>query len=242
MTATDPITACVFGATGGIGGALTLALAARDDIARIYAGGRSPPPPGDKLSPFAFDYADEASIAAAAAAMAADPPRLVIVATGALHFPDGAGPERSFRSLDAPRMAQMLHLNAVGPALVAKHVLPLLPREGRSVFAAISARVGSIADNGIGGWHSYRASKAALNMLVRNFAIEMKRTHRESVVVALHPGTVDTPLSAPFQRNLPEGQLTASADAAANLLRVIDALRADDTGGFFAWDGSPIPF
>ncbi|NCQ64500.1 MAG: SDR family oxidoreductase, partial [Alphaproteobacteria bacterium] len=128
------------------------------------------------------------------------------------------------------------------PALIAKHFLPLLPRDRRSVFAALSARVGSISDNGIGGWHSYRASKAALNMLVRNYAIELGRTHKHAVCVALHPGTVDTALSQPFQSNLPEGQLTAPAEAAGNLLRVIDGLTPEDSGHLFDWAGERVEF
>jgi NAD(P)-dependent dehydrogenase (short-subunit alcohol dehydrogenase family) len=139
-------------------------------------------------------------------------------------------------------MAALFALNTIGPAVIAKHMLPLLPRGRRSVFAALSARVGSITDNRLGGWHSYRASKAGLNMLVRDFAIEMRRTHPHSVIVALHPGTVDTPLSRAFQRNLPDGQLTTSQDAAMHLLAVLDGLTPAESGGFFAWDGQPIPF
>ena len=174
--------------------------------------------------------------------MAAAPPGITIVATGALAFGDGAPPEKTLRAIDADRMAGLLAVNTIGPALVAKHVLPLLPRDRRTVFACLSARVGSISDNRLGGWHSYRASKAALNMLVRDFAIEMRRTHPQAIVVALHPGTVDTALSHTFQRNLPEGQLTSPAQAAGHLLQVIDALTPQDSGGFFAWDGSAIPF
>jgi Dehydrogenases with different specificities (related to short-chain alcohol dehydrogenases) len=110
------------------------------------------------------------------------------------------------------------------------------------VLAVLSARVGSIGDNRLGGWHSYRASKAALNMLVRTIAVELGRTHPQAVLVVLHPGTVDTPLSRPFQRNLREGQLMTSEQAAAHLLSVIDSLTPADSGGFFAWDGQPIAF
>jgi len=234
--------ACVFGASGGIGGALVDALAAREDVALVYAGSRLGEGNGDKVHPFRFDLDEEGTLIAAADAMQGDPPDLVIVSTGGLHFADGTGPERSYRALDAARMAQMLALNAIGPALIAKHVLPLLPKDRRSVFAALSARVGSISDNGLGGWHSYRASKAALNMLMRNFAIELGRTHPHAIVAALHPGTVDTPLSRPFQRNLPDGQLAAPETAAANLLAVIDGFDVKNSGGFFAWDGKPIPY
>jgi len=236
------LTACVFGATGGIGGALVEALVLRDDVAWVHAGGRTTPPAAAKIRPFRFDCADEPSIAEAARDMAQRPPDLVIVATGALAFPDGVGPEKSLRSIDPQRMAALFALNTIGPALIAKHVLPLLPRDRRAVFAALSARVGSIGDNRLGGWHSYRAAKAALNMLLRNFAIEMRRSHPQSIMVALHPGTVDSALSKAFQRNLPAGQLTDPPAAAANILAVLDGLTPARSGGFYAWDGQPIPF
>ena len=236
------VTACVFGASGGIGRALVDALAARDDIALVHAGARGAVEAQGKVRAFRFDMTDEALIAAAAQGMADTPPDLVIVATGALAFADGEGPEKSLRGIDAARMAELFAINTIGPALIAKHMLPMLPRGRRSVFAALSARVGSISDNRLGGWHSYRASKAALNMLVRNFAIELRRTHPQAIVAAVHPGTVDTPLSRAFQRNLAEGQLTSGAQATAHLLAVLDGLTPADSGGFFAWDGRPIAF
>jgi len=232
----------VFGAGGGIGGALVRALAAREDIALVHTGSRRVPATGPKVRPFHFDLTDEASIAAAAATMADDPPEIVIVATGALAFADGAGPEKSLGAIDPVRMANLFALNTIGPAMIAKHVVPLLRRDRRAVLAVLSARVGSIGDNRLGGWHSYRASKAALNMLVRTIAVELGRTHPQAVLVALHPGTVDTPLSRPFQRNLRDGQLTRSEQAAEHLLNVIDGFTPADSGGFFAWDGQPIAF
>jgi NAD(P)-dependent dehydrogenase (short-subunit alcohol dehydrogenase family) len=242
MVATPPLVACVFGASGGIGAALVEALASREDVAMVHAGARKLPPTREKVRPFVFDLNDEASIVAAAGAMADAPPDFVIVATGALAFSDGAPPEKSLRAIDPQRMAALFALNTIGPAVIARHMLGLLPRDRRSVFAALSARVGSISDNRLGGWHSYRASKAALNMLMRNFAIEMQRSHPQAVIAALHPGTVDTPLSRAFQRNLPAGQLTQSAPAADHLLSVIDRLTPAESGGFFAWDGQPIAF
>lgn len=232
----------MFGAGGGIGGALVRALAAREDIALVHTGSRRVPATGPKVRPFHFDLTDEASIAVAAATMAHDPPEIVIVATGALAFADGAGPEKSLGAIDPVRMANLFALNTIGPAMIAKHIVPLLRRDRPAVFAVLSARVGSIGDNRLGGWHSYRASKAALNMLVRTIAVELGRTHPQAVLVALHPGTVDTPLSRPFQRNLRDGQLTTSEQAAAHLLSVIDSLTPADSGGFFAWDGQPIAF
>lgn len=239
--ARTPRTACVFGASGGIGRALCEALAAAG-CERIYAGSRSGEgPAGAATQPFAFDLADEASIAAAAEAMRAQPPEWVIVATGVLTLTDGTGPERTYKRLEAGAMAEVFALNTIGPALIAKHMLALMPRARPFVFAALSARVGSISDNRLGGWHSYRASKAALNMLLRNFALEMARTHPEGVVVGLHPGTVDSALSQPFQTNLPDGQLTAPQDAASNLLGVIAGLRAEHSGRVFDFRGEEIP-
>ena len=236
-----PRCAAVFGASGGIGAALVKALAERG-VGTIYAGSRSGDVPGGpSVRPFRFDLTDEASIAAAAQAMCDTPPDLVIVASGALTLPDGTGPEKSLKQIDGAAMARVFALNTIGPALVAKHMLPLLPRGRRSVFAALSARVGSISDNRLGGWHSYRASKAALNMLVRNFAIELGRTHGEAVMVGLHPGTVDTALSERFQSGLPAGQLTAPEDAAANLLGVLDGLRPEQSGKVFDWQGEEVP-
>ena len=231
--------AAIFGATGGIGRALAIALA--DSGTEVWAGSRSGDVPEGCTRSFRFDLMDEASIAQVAEAMADTPPDLVVVATGVLTLADGTGPERTLKQVDGTSMNQLFLLNTVGPALVAKHMLPLFPRKDRSVFAALSARVGSIDDNGLGGWHSYRASKAALNMLLKNFAIELARTHKEAVVLGLHPGTVDTRLSEPFQSNLPDGQLTHPVDAASNLLAVIGEATSEDSGKVFDWKGEPIP-
>lgn len=230
----------VFGASGGIGAALVSALGARDDVAIVHAISRHAAPAAGKLRPLLFDLADETSIAAAADAIGGDLD-LCVVATGVLTLPDGTGPEKSWRQIDPAAMARVFALNTIGPAVIAKHVLPLLPRGRRSVFAALSARVGSIGDNRLGGWHSYRASKAALNMLVRNFAIELGRTHPHAICVALHPGTVDTALSVPFQRGVPAERLLTAEQSAAHLLAVLDGLTAADTGGCIAWDGQRVP-
>ncbi len=235
--------ALVFGASGGVGGALCRALRARGDYAEVIALSRQPPPdwPGRHIP---FDLLDEDSIAAAALAVSGlavaglGAPALVIVATGLLH--DGAvQPEKSYRALSAEALQRLFAVNVIGPALIAKHILPLMPRKARSVFAVLSARVGSIGDNRAGGWYGYRASKAALNMLVKTLAIEHARTHPEGVCVALHPGTVKTPLSAPFAGS--RETLTPDQSAAA-LLSVLDAVTPDQTGGFIAWDGAPIPW
>lgn len=224
-------TAVVIGATGGVGGAVTRALAASGRFAGIHALSRSGT---------GFDLEDEASIAAAAARVADGPaPSLVFVATGVLHH--GFEPERSWRALDADHMLRDYRINAVGPALVARHFLPLLPRDRPVTFAALSARVGSIGDNRLGGWHSYRGSKAALNMLLRNLAIEVARTHPRLVVAGLHPGTVVTGLSAPFQRGVRPEKLFTADYSAERFLAVIDGLTPADSGGVFGWDGARIP-
>lgn len=236
-----PRSAAVFGASGGIGRALCEGLAARG-TAVIHAGSRKGEGPQVAgVRPFAFDLREEAGIAAAAETIRDDPPDWVIVATGVLTLADGTAPERTYKRLDSAAMAEMFALNTIGPALIAKHMLPLMPRSERFVFAALSARVGSISDNRLGGWHSYRASKAALNMLLRNFALEMARTHPLGVVAGLHPGTVDSALSQPFQSNLPQGQLTEPDQAADNLLGVLARLVSGDSGKVFDFRGREVP-
>ena len=172
--------------------------------------------------------------------MSDDPPELVLVATGVLTLTDGTGPEKTYRQLDAATMAEILAINTIGPALVAKHMLPLLRRDRRTVFAVLSARVGSISDNRLGGWHSYRASKAALNMLMKTFAIELARTHPLAVVVGLHPGTVDTALSTPFQRGVPADKLFNPQQSAQALLDVIEHSGPADSGSVFDWRGERV--
>ena len=236
--------AAVFGASGGIGEALVAGLRARNPACRIYAGSRHPKPAGDpQVTPFAFDLRDAASIGAAAQSIGGEGPLdLAFVATGMLVGPDGTGPEKSFKQITAQSLADQFAINTIGPALIAQAMLPLLPRDRRAVFAVLSARVGSIGDNRLGGWHGYRAAKAALNMLVRNFAIELRRSHPLAIIVGLHPGTVDTALSAPFQRGVPQAKLFTPETSAAHLLDRIDALKPQDSGGLFAWDGAAIPF
>lgn len=236
-----PRVAAVFGASGGIGQALCSALAAGGTEV-VYAGSRrGDASAGPVIRPFAFDLKDETSIAAAAETMRTDPPELVIVATGVLTLADGTGPERTYKRLDPATMAEVLALNTIGPALIAKHCLAIMPRGKPFTFAALSARVGSISDNRLGGWHSYRASKAALNMLLKNFALEMARTHPEGVIVGLHPGTVDSALSQPFQSGLADGQLTEPEQAAANLLGVLALLTPEQSGRVFDFRGAEVP-
>ncbi len=227
--------AVVIGASGGIGGAFADAVDEEATYAKVWRFGRS------LIGDAHLDLTDEASIAAAAAQVAAGPPpSLIFVATGVLSEGE-RGPEKALRDLDPDWLARVFAINTIGPALVAKHFLPLLPRTGTPVFAALSARVGSISDNRLGGWHGYRASKAALNMLIRNFAIDARRRNDRSIVVGLHPGTVDTKLSAPFRGAVAPGKLFDAERAALQLLDVVEGLKPVDSGKCFAWDGVEIP-
>jgi NAD(P)-dependent dehydrogenase (short-subunit alcohol dehydrogenase family) len=238
----DGARAVVVGASGGIGAAVVNALAQDAGIARIDALARRPLEAGGKIRTDTIDVTDEASIEAAAARLDAGPLDLVMVTTGILHDDAGLRPEKTWRHLDAAALARSYAINAIGPALVAKHLLPKLRRDHKAVFAALSARVGSIEDNRIGGWYAYRASKAALNQLLRTLAIELARRWPAAVCVGLHPGTTDTALSAPFQANVPDGKLFTPAFVAERLLTVVDDLNASASGGLYAWDGARIPF
>jgi len=218
--------ALIIGASGGIGSALCASLAARG--VAVTGLSRS----GDGL-----DVTDEASVAAVLGRLSG-PFDLIFVATGALEL-NGQVAEKSLKQLSPDTMMEQFRLNCVGPAMVLKHGHHLLPRDRRGVFAALSARVGSIGDNGFGGWYSYRTAKAALNQMIHTGAIELARTHRQAGCVALHPGTVETPLTEKYARGHPT---VPPAEAARNLLAVIDGLTPDQTGRFFDWQGKPVPW
>ncbi len=230
--AVKPLRIAIIGAGGAIGGALLQCYRQAQPEASILAYSRTAAAAATpQLQWQALDLLDERSIAAAAAHAAAG---------GLLHAP-GRRPEKSLRELDPAWLQHNFLVNSVGPALLLKHFLPLLRRDERAVFAALSARVGSISDNRLGGWYSYRASKAALNMLVATAAIELKRTHPRALLIGLHPGTVDSRLSAPFQTQLRAGQLQTPQQAAAHLHRVIESADAALSGHCLAWDGSVVP-
>lgn len=233
--------AVIVGASGGIGRALVEAVAAGGRHETVFALSRSAVSWSEPVRTLSVDITDEASLAAAARTVgAAGPVHLVIVASGILH---GAAiaPEKAIRTLDPAAMATVFAVNTLGPALVAKHFLPLMPRKGRSVFAALSARVGSIEDNRLGGWYAYRASKAALNQILRTLAVEATRTHPELIVAGLHPGTVQTALSQPFRPHAGTPGLFSPEESAGHLLRVVKRLQIRNSGQVFAWDGQPIP-
>jgi len=233
----------VVGSSGGIGAALIDRLVASDQVARIHAlsrSGRSHPSP--KVANLTFDFTDEDSLIAAAQALQeVGPFDLIIVATGLLQG-EGISPEKNMRALSHDGLAKSFEINTIGPAMTAKHFAPLLRRDEKAVFAALSARVGSISDNRLGGWYAYRASKAALNMVLKTLAIEIGRRFKNQVIVALHPGTVDTDLSKPFQSNVPEGKLFTSDYSAEKLLGVVDGLSFEDSGNLFDWAGEQIAF
>lgn len=228
--------ALVLGSSGAIGGALLAALQADPRCALALGLSRRGGTPGGP----ALDLTQEASIAAAAAALAGQGPfHLLICATGALHIA-GRPPEKRLADLDAATLAQAFAVNTVGPALVLRYFHELLALKERALVGLLSARVGSIGDNRKGGWYGYRASKAALNMVVRTAAIEIARRRPQAVLAALHPGTVASRLSAPI---IGDAEATTPEQAARNLLAVLDGLPAEGaSGGFHAWDGSAIPW
>ena len=241
----QPPRIALFGASGGIGGALVRRMSAVVPSATILALSRDGAEPADTdIVPGDIDIEQEESIAGAAALAQDKLGRLdlVIVATGLLHEGNSLAPEKSWRALDGASMERAFRINTIGPALVAKHFLPLLETGTKSVFACLSARVGSIEDNRLGGWYAYRASKAGLNMMIKSLSIELARRNPKAICVGLHPGTVDTGLSMPFQANVPEDKLFTPERAAGALLSVIDGLGEKDTGRIFAWDGQTIPY
>lgn len=223
--------ALILGATGAIGGALTAQLTADPRCTQVVALSRHSTP--------AIDLEQPQSIAAAAEALRPQGPwHLIVVATGMLSGPTG-GPEKRLADLNATHLAASFATNTIGPALALAHFAPQLAKGERSLLAVLSAKVGSIGDNRLGGWYSYRASKAALNMLLKTASIEVARTHPQAVLAALHPGTVDSALSAPF-RGAQIGRPPAAA--AQELLAVLDGLQPQDSGGFWAYDGQQLPW
>lgn len=217
--------ALIIGASGGIGNAVSAALAGHGaEVTRL------------SRSADGLDVTNEASVSGALCALDG-PFDLVFVATGALEI-GGNGPEKALKEISAEAMMDQFALNAIGPALVIKHAARLLPRRERAVLAVLSARVGSIGDNGLGGWYSYRSAKAAVNQIVHTAAIELARTHKHLACVALHPGTVATDFTADY----PDHDKHSPDKAAQHLLDVISELSPDDTGRFFDWQGKEVPW
>jgi NAD(P)-dependent dehydrogenase (short-subunit alcohol dehydrogenase family) len=252
---TDSINVLVVGANRGIGLGFVEHLLDNQSLPpvdRLFATYRTEPTPElsaigkqerDRLSLLPMDITDEAQIAAGIEQIKQQVDRLhlVLYCVGVLHD-ETIQPEKSLQQIQAEPLLRYFQVNSIGAALLAKYILPLIKHGDRSVLASISAKVGSIGDNQLGGWYGYRASKAALNMLMRTVAIEYGRKSPKTLVVMLHPGTTDTQLSKPFQRNVPPEKLFSIDRTVAQLLTVIAGLKPDDSGQFFSWDGSRLPW
>jgi NAD(P)-dependent dehydrogenase (short-subunit alcohol dehydrogenase family) len=243
-------TALIVGGGQGIGLGFVRKLLANNDLERVYATYRRLESATEllaiadpRLECFQMDLTDESQIAAVIHKIQTKTTALhyVINCVGVLHEGE-LQPEKSLRQIESDRLLRYFQVNSVGAMLLFKQVQPLLKHQNRSILATISAKVGSIGDNQLGGWYGYRASKAALNMFIRTTAIEYKRTCPQAILVALHPGTTDTRLSLPFQRNVPPEKLFSVDRTVAQLLTVIDGLAAEDSGDFFSWDGSRLPW
>jgi len=230
----------IIGSSGGIGSAF-ISLLLKKNVNRIYAFSRDKPSIISSKVIFNYmDITDEQSIIYAVGKLPENTCfKLILVCSGVLHS-DNLQPEKNIESLNVANLQHYFLVNSIGPALVAKHFLPLLDKSKIVVFAALSARIGSISDNRLGGWYGYRASKAALNMLIKTLAIEYKRINPKAVIVGLHPGTVDTALSKPFQQNVPAEKLFTPKFSAESLLNVMGQLTPEDTGFCFDWAGEKI--
>ena len=244
-------TALVVGASQGIGLGFVKHLLATERIARVYATYRNPETAAQllalqeqpRLVCLPMDATKEAEIMQQVAYVQTQSTvlDLVVNCVGILHD-DNLQPEKSLRQIDAVKLMQYFQVNSIPTALLAKHLQPLLKKSDRSVFTTISAKIGSIEDNRLGGWYGYRSSKAALNMFLKTIAIEYSRKNPHTIVVALHPGTTDTRLSQPFQRNVPPEKLFSVDRTVTQLLEVINSLTEKDSGSFLSWDGSPLPW
>jgi NAD(P)-dependent dehydrogenase (short-subunit alcohol dehydrogenase family) len=236
------LNALIVGGSGGIGLAMTQQLLQRESVERVYASWRTNAPPDfthPRLTWLQLDATDEAEVAQLAKQL---PPLNVLVnAVGMLHNSDH-GPEKTVKSIDPEFFLYSMRQNAMPSLLLAKHFMANLRHGESSVFAVISAKVGSIGDNQLGGWYSYRASKAALNMALKTLSIEWRTRLPNCSVAILHPGTVDTQLSQPFQANVPAGKLFTADYSASCLLKVIDGLTPAQSGRFWSWDGSELPW
>ena len=239
---TTPGCVLVAGATGGIGSAFCQAVSREFQDAIVIRLARNPdnlPALASRTVDLAIDIDDERKMQSAIGLI---PPQQkidwVFIATGWLHD-ETHSPEKTYKSLDAEHLLRSYRINAIGPALLVKHLLPRMSATVETKIGILSARVGSISDNRLGGWHAYRASKAALNMLIKNFALELARKRHAPVIVGLQPGTTDTALSAPFQRNVPEGQLQSPEYTAGQLLKVMQNLQSQDSGKLFDVLGLP---
>jgi NAD(P)-dependent dehydrogenase (short-subunit alcohol dehydrogenase family) len=248
-----PINTLIVGASRGIGLGFVRKLLSDDTVGKIYATYRQPETATelitlanaypDKLTCFVMDITDESQMEICTQKMRADIDKLhlAVNCVGILHDPS-LQPEKSLRHINSENLLRYFQINSIASVLLAKHLLPLFKHPEPSVFACISAKVGSIGDNKLGGWYGYRASKAALNMLMRTTAIEYKRSSPKTIIATLHPGTTDTQLSQPFQKNVPPEKLFSVERTVSQLMDVIENLKDGDSGEFFSWDGSKLPW
>ena len=230
----------IIGASGAIGKAL-IALLCKEPTTTIYAFSRNNTNYIEKnVISNVIDYDDEESIKNAAALTSRKAPLdYVFVTTGMLHG-ENCKPEKAFKDINIENLTTIFKANTFLPAIIAKHFIPQLNKKKRSIFAALSARVGSISDNKKGGWYAYRASKSALNMIIKTASIETDRLNPNAIIIGLHPGTVDSPLSKPFQHSIIKKQLFTPMHSAEKLLQVLDTLDKADTCNIFAWNGEQI--
>tara|TARA_B100000963_G_scaffold64651_2_gene52660 strand:- start:2776 stop:3498 length:723 start_codon:yes stop_codon:yes gene_type:complete len=232
----------IFGSSGAIGDAFSKIFTEDDSINRIYNFSRKNiQNTSEKVTNIYIDIVDENSIKKSSEEIPQDLRfDIVIVATGILHNESDIFPEKSIRDITSKQMQDVFLVNTIGPTLIGKYFIPFLNKNDRSVFAFLSARVGSISENILGGWYSYRSSKTALNQVIKNFSIEVKRSNPNAIFVGLQPGTVDSNLSSPFKKNVKSENLFSPSYSAMKLIEVISSLDLNDSGKFIAWDGEEI--
>ena len=232
----------VIGSSGAIGNAISNRLLEDDSVETIYKFSRSQKSEGNqKEKNFFIDIEDENSIKKSTENIPEDIKfDMIFVATGILHNDDDIFPEKSIKDINADKLKRVLSINTIGPTLVGKYFIQYLNNKNKSIFAFLSARVGSISENKLGGWYSYRSSKTALNQIIKNFSIEIKRTNPNAIFVGLQPGTVSSFLSKPFEKNVKSENLFTPDFSASKLLEVIDNLESKDTGKLIAWNGEEI--
>ena len=233
----------IIGSSGAIGSSFLNHYAKEDKNNVIYALSRSEASsPSSNIHNVSIDIESDSSISNASSICSeAGPFDIIIVTTGMLSD-ENISPEKSLRHLNKESLSKIFSVNTLGPALIAKYFIPLLKKDAPSFLGFLSARVGSISDNRIGGWYSYRASKAALNMIIKSLSIEVARNNLQSIIAGLHPGTVDSKLSKPFQGNVSEGKLFTPDYSVSKMAEVISNLKPENSGSCFAWDGEEIEF
>jgi NAD(P)-dependent dehydrogenase (short-subunit alcohol dehydrogenase family) len=230
----------IIGSSGAIGRAFLDAYIADKDISNIYSISRTEVKSNDKrIIHINIDVTDEVSVKAAASKIEENRLDRLIVATGVLHT-KSFGPEKSIKDIKIENFVKIFSVNTFGPALIGKYFLPLMTKDQKSIVAFLSARVGSISDNKLGGWYAYRASKSALNQIIKNFSIEAKRTNSSGIIIGLQPGTVKSKLSEPFQKNVKKGKLFLPEDSVDSLIKVIENVMQNDSGKIFDWEGEEI--